>query len=197
MLNETRKAFDAYTATIARLNGVPSATQSFSVDPSVQQTLETRIQESSDFLKLINTMGVREQSGAKLGLGVGAPIASTTNTDTTDRATKDPTAFDEFGYLCTQTNFDTHLKYKKLDAWAKFPDFQTRIRNLIVLRNALDILMIGWNGTSRAATSDLVANPLLQDVNIGWLEKYRLYSPARVLDEVFAASGKVDRKSVV
>jgi len=41
--------------------------------------------------------------------------------------------------------------------------------------------MIGFNGTSRAATSDKTANPLLQDVNIGWLQKYRAYAAARVM----------------
>lgn len=41
---------------------------------------------------------------------------------------------DAQGYPCTQTNFDTLIRYSKLDAWAKFPDFQTRIRDLILKR---------------------------------------------------------------
>ena len=183
MRNNTRLLYTALLAHIAQLNGVADATARFTVDPSVQQTLENRIQESSDFLRQINMVGVTEQMGEKLGLGVGGPIASTTNTATTDRATKDPTVMDEQGYLCTQTNFDTHLTYGKLDAWAKFPDFQTRVRDAILRRQALDRIMIGFNGTSRAATSDLVANPLLQDVNKGWLQKYREFAPARVLAE--------------
>ena len=183
MRNTTRKLYTAMLAQIAQINGVDDATAQFSVDPSVQQTLETRIQESSEFLKRINIVGVTEQSGAKLGLGVGGPIASTTNTVTTDRSTKDPLAMDEQGYLCTQTNFDTAIKYAKLDAWAKFPDFQTRVRDAILRRQALDRIMIGFNGTSRAATSNPVTNPLLQDVNKGWLQKYREFAAARVMDE--------------
>lgn len=183
MRNPTRKLYTAMLAQIALLNGVDDATEKFSVDPTVQQTLETRIQESSDFLKSINVIGVTEQGGAKLGLGIGGPIASTTNTATTDRATKDPTAMDEQGYLCTQTNFDTHITYAKLDAWAKFPDFQTRFRDAVIKRQALDRIMIGFNGTSRAATSNAGTNPLLQDVNKGWLQKYREFAPARVLTE--------------
>lgn len=192
MRNPTRLAFAAYLEQIAKLNGVPSAVQTFTVDPSVQQVLESKIQESSDFLGRINMIGVSEQMGAKIGLGVGGPVASTTDTTTTDRATSDITVLDEHGYVATQTNFDTHLTYQKLDAWAKFPDFQTRVRDAIVKRQALDRIMIGWNGTSRAATSDNGANPLLQDVNIGWLQKYRTYAAARVLDEGgTAASGEV------
>lgn len=191
MRNPTRLAFNAYVAAIASLNGVASAVEQFTVNPSVQQTLETRIQESSDFLNKVNNFGVQEQAGAKLGLGIGSTIAGTTDTNTTDRVATDPTSFDENGYFCTQTNFDTAIKYTKLDAWAKFPDFQTRIRDLILKRQALDIITIGFNGISRAATSNRATNPLLQDVNIGWLQKMRANAAARVMDEVFAGSDKV------
>lgn len=191
MRNETRIAYNAYLEQIAKLNGVPSAIEKFTVEPSIQQKLETKMQESSDFLGKINIVGVTEQQGEKLGLGVSGPIASTTNTATTDRSTRDPSVMDAQGYLCTQTNSDTHITYAKLDLWAKFKDFQTRIRDAILTRQALDRIMVGFNGTSRAATSDPVANPLLQDVNVGWLQKYRSFAPARVLAEVVAASGKV------
>lgn len=181
MRNNTRLLYNAMLAQIAGLNGVASAAEKFTVDPSVQQTLETRMQESSAFLSRINIMPVTEQSGEKLGLGVSSPIASTTNTVTNDRTTRDPSALDENAYTCTQTNSDTHLTYAKMDAWAKFPDFQTRFRDAVIRRQALDRIMIGFNGTSRAATSNPVANPLLQDVNIGWLQKYRTNASARVL----------------
>lgn len=190
MRNDTRIAFNAYVQAIAQLNSIPDATVKFTVDPSVQQTLETRMQESSDFLSKINIMGVTDQQGEKLGLGVGAPIASTTDTTNTDRTTADLTDLDPNGYACTQTNSDTHVKYAKLDAWSKFPDFQTRIRDTIVQRQALDRICIGFNGTSRAATSDRTANPLLQDVNKGWMQKYRDQAPARVMNHG-AAAGKI------
>jgi hypothetical protein len=57
-------------------------------------------------------------------------------------------------YKCEQTNFDTVLTYAKLDLWAKFQDFQVRIRNAIVKRQALDRIMIGFNGVKRAKTSN-------------------------------------------
>ena len=191
MRNETRRLYNAYLDQVAKLNGVESAAEKFTVEPSVQQTLETKIQESSEFLGRVNMVGVAEQMGDKIGLGVSGPIASTTNTTTTDRATRDVTVMDEQGYVCTQTNFDTHLTYAKIDAWAKFQDFQTRIRDAILRRQALDRIMVGFNGTSRQATSDFGTNQLLQDVNIGWLQKYRTHASDRVLAEVVAASGKV------
>lgn len=181
MRNETRTAFNAFMQTLASLNGVPSASAKFAVSPSIQQKLESRMQESSDFLQRINLVGVTEQQGEKLGLGIGGPIASRTDTSSADRATSDPTSLDGIGYFCKQTNYDTHISYSKLDAWAKFPDFQTRIRDLIVRRMALDRIMIGFNGTSAAAVTNKATNPLLQDVNVGWIQQYKTNSPARVL----------------
>ncbi|SDE41385.1 phage major capsid protein, P2 family [Paraburkholderia lycopersici] len=181
MQNKTRVAFNAYLAAIAKLNSVPLATEKFTVDPSVQQKLETKIQESSTFLSKINVIGVTEQQGEKLGLGVGGSIASTTDTTATARTTADVLSLDSQKYNATQTNFDSHVRYATLDAWAKFPDFQTRLRDAIVQRMALDRITIGFNGTSRAATSDRATNPLLQDVNLGWLQHMRAEAAARVM----------------
>lgn len=183
MKASTRIKFEAYQARIGQLNGVSDVSKKFTATPSVQQSLETNMQESSDFLGKINIVGVSEQGGEKLGLGVSSPIAGTTNTVTTDRATTDPTSLDTDGYRCEQTNSDVHLTYQKLDMWAKFPNFQTLIRDAILKRQALDRIMIGLNGTSRAATSNKATNPLLQDVNIGWLQKYRANAAARVMDQ--------------
>ena len=192
MKNETREKFEAYVEKVAELNGVPSATVKFTATPTIQQTLETKMQESSDFLKSINIVGVEEMEAEKVGLGIGAPVASNTDTTDKDRQTKDPTSLDALGYKCRKNNSDTHLGYAKLDQWAKFKDFQTRIRDVILRRQALDRITIGFNGTHYAVDSDLATYPLLQDVNIGWFEKYRLDAPARVLDEVVAASGVID-----
>ncbi len=192
MRNETRDKFNAYMAQIGTLNGVADPSVKFNVQPSVQQTLETKMQESSEFLGKINIIPVREMQGDKLGLGIGSPIASNTDTSTKDRQTKDPTNLDERGYLCRKNNSDTHITYAKLDMWAKFPDFQTRIRDAILRRQALDRITIGFNGVSYSADSDIATNPLLQDVNIGWFQKYRAEAAARVLSEVVDASDKVN-----
>ena len=48
-------------------------------------------------------------------------------------------------------------------------------------RQALDRIMIGFNGISIASNTDINANPLLQDVNKGWLQKMREENPSRVM----------------
>lgn len=192
MRNETRVLYNQYLGRVAQLNGVPDATQRFNVTPAVEQRLESRLQESSEFLKRINIIGVDNQSGEKVGLGMGGTIAGTTDTASgQQRETSDPTSMDAHGYFCSQTNFDSHLRYQKLDAWRHHPDFQARVRDAVLQRQALDRLVIGFNGISRAATSDRQANPLLQDVNIGWLQKYRSHASERVMTESAAGTGQV------
>lgn len=181
MRNETRQAYAELLSQISRLNAVADATKQFTVSPSVQQKLESKIQESSDFLSRINISPVTEMQGDKLGLGVSGPAASRTDTTTKDRQTRDISTLDSRGYQCVKTNSDTHITYAKLDAWAKFADFQTRVRDLIVRRQALDRMLIGWHGVSIAADTDLAAHPLLQDVNKGWLQHLREDAPARVM----------------
>lgn len=192
MRNETRLVYNALLSQIARLNGVAEVSKQFNVAPTIQQRLESKMQESSDFLGKINMTPVVEAQGAKLGLGVSGPVASRTNTDNADRQTRDVSTLDSKGYQCVQTNFDTHLKYQKLDAWAKFRDFQTRVALAILRRQALDRIMIGFNGTSVAANTNRVANPLLQDVNKGWLQYLRENADHRIMD-----SGKTANKVIV
>ncbi len=177
----TRNKIVGYMAQVAALNHIEDATQKFDVLPSVQQTLEKKLQESSTFLSQINVVGVREQEGEKLGLGIGRPIASTTDTRVQGRKTQDLSTLENHRYRAEQTNFDTHLTYSKLDAWAKFDHFQSLIRDAIVQQEALDCIMIGFNGIEHTRTSDKDKHPLLQDVNTGWLQHYRKQAPERVL----------------
>lgn len=191
MRNVTRLAFTALAAQIALLNGVASATEKFNVAPSVQQTLETAMQESSAFLKAINLIGVNEQTGEALLAGVNGPIASRTNTAAGNRRNPaDVSQLTKDQYACKQTNFDTAFPYPLLDAWAKFPDFQVRLTNAIIERQSLDRIMIGFNGTSAALATDRANNPLLQDVNKGWLQKIREGAAEHVIDDG-AVAGKV------
>lgn len=190
MRNSTRLAFNGFLSQVALLNAVALASEKFTVDPSIQQKLESAIQESSDFLKRINIIGVDEQSGEAIGLGVNGTIAGRTNTSVTARSPRDVSGLSKDSYVCKKTDFDTAIPYALLDAWAKFPDFQARLSAAITQRQALDRIMIGFNGTSAAVTTDRATNQLLEDVNIGWLQKYRASAPARVLTEG-AVAGKV------
>jgi P2 family phage major capsid protein len=179
---ETRKVFNQYRVDMANLNGSDDPADQFTVTPTIQQKLETRIQESSAYLKNVNNYPVDEIKGEKIGMSTGS-IASRTDTNVQERTPIDPTSLDNKFYECAKTDFDTFVRYQTLDMWAKFPDFQLRMQALRVEQQGRDRLMIGWNGTSRAATSDRVANPLLQDVNIGWLKKLQTEAAARYMTQ--------------
>lgn len=188
MRTETRTQFSQFTRRVAELNNVETASLAFSVEQSVQQTMEQRIQQSSAFLSAINMPGVIDLKGEKIGVGVNGTIAGRTDTSgDAERTPADVTALDSFGYECVQTDYDTAIPYARLDAWARQPNFQTFLRDSIIQRQALDRIMIGFNGTSVAKTTNRATNPLLQDVNKGWLQKYREHAAKRVM-----AKGKTD-----
>ncbi|WP_081433645.1 P2 family phage major capsid protein [Laribacter hongkongensis] len=153
MRNDTRLQYTQFVTQLARLNSVPSAEKSFTVAPSIQQTLESRIQQSSEFLSRINVIGVPEMAGEKIGLGVTGTIAGRTRTGPgKPRVARSVADLDSHKYQCAKTNFDTAIPYQQLDVWAKFPDFQTRLRDAILKQQALDRIMIGFNGgTDRPA----------------------------------------------
>lgn len=194
MRQTTRFKFNQYMTRVAELNGVETGdmNKKFTVEPSIAQKLMTRVQESSEFLTRINIVPVAEMKGEKIGVGVSGSIASTTDTAGGDeRETADFAALDSNGYECAQVNFDFHIRYPTLDLWARYDDFQTRLRDAIVQRQALDRIMIGFNGTSRAKTSNRAANKMLQDVAVGWLQKYREHAPERVMSKITDEDGAV------
>lgn len=83
MLTETLHLFEGYTQQVATLNNVSGVANTFSVEPTVQQSLEARMQEGSTFLQAINMVGVNELKGQKVGVGITGTIAGRTDTSGT------------------------------------------------------------------------------------------------------------------
>ncbi|MDO4697612.1 MAG: phage major capsid protein, P2 family [Pasteurellaceae bacterium] len=184
MKPHTLEQYNAYLERQAELNNLPfnvlSGEKKFSVVPTVQQKLYEKLRESSEFLGSISFVFPDEQQGETLGLDSHSTIASTTNTSGNGtRKTTDIASLVKQTYHCQQVNFDTHITYQRLDMWAKFPDFQKRVAAVALKQKRRDLIMIGFNGTSRADTSNRSTNPLLQDVAKGWLQKIREEASAR------------------
>ncbi|HEX8583070.1 MAG TPA: phage major capsid protein, P2 family [Allosphingosinicella sp.] len=183
MRNPTRIAYNAFVSQIALLSGVASAAEHFTVEPAVAQKLEEKTQLSSEFLTQINFVTVPQQEGEKVGLGITSTIAGRTNTNNGERQPIDPSGLTATRFRCEQTNFDTAIKYAKLDAWAHKPEFQTILRDAITKRQGLDRMLIGWHGTHVAPQTNRTNFPLLQDVNKGWIQNTRDDAPARILSD--------------
>ena len=185
MKNTTRLKYSALMLSIATANGVAVASDKFNVDPSIAQKMVDALQESSAFLQQINMQPVDELEGEAIGLTQGSTIAGRSNTKGgTKRTPVDPTGLKSNPYKCHKTDFDVAIPYSKLDAWAVFSDFHQRWTNAVAKAIALDRIMIGFNGTSAAATTDRSTNAKLQDVNIGWLQKIRTNAADRVMTTV-------------
>ncbi|MBC3410077.1 phage major capsid protein, P2 family [Pseudomonas sp. SWRI51] len=177
---------------MAESYGVDLVSQHFSVDPSITQELNEAITAKSDFLERINVVPVTEIKGEKVFIGTNGPVTGRTNTKTTDREAKDASGLTDDQYELHDTQSDVGLPYAKIDAWAKFPDFHQRYSAAVQKQIALDRIMIGFHGTHAAVQTDITQYPLLQDVNIGWLQILRTQVPHQVL-----AEGKVAGKIVI
>jgi P2 family phage major capsid protein len=149
----------------------------FAATPSVEQTLNEKIlEDGNEFLRRINVLPATEIKGEKIMPGLSGPITSRTDTSgSAERKAKKLLTMDADGYELYKTDTDVGIGYGTIDSWAKFPNLVDRYGQLIRQTIANERLMVGWSGTSAAATTDPVANPLLQDVNIGWIKKIKDY----------------------
>lgn len=155
----------------------------FAVQPAIAQKMYDEIALNSGLLGKISIVGKTEQVGELVGLSTGL-IGSTAKTADPGVERKPRSIHNLTGrkYTLLQTNFDTALRYEEIDAWAyQAPDFAKRINAKIAESVALSLIAIGMNGKTRADNSDFAANPLLQDVAKGWLQKMREENPSRVL----------------
>lgn len=157
--------------------GVQSV-QNFTATPTLAQTLNTKIVEDGNpFLGLISTVPVTEIAGEKVGLSLSGRVSSRTDTSSSgERAAKRLLATDAEGYTLKQVDSDVALTYAQIDSWAKFPDLRNRYGLAVRLAIGNDRLQAGWTGTSAAATTDVDTNPLLQDLNQGWLSKIQAWN---------------------
>ncbi len=186
-----RLKFSALAVAIATTYGVETVREEFNVTPTHAQTLNDKITHSSAFLSRINVIPVSEIKGEKVMLGTSGTVTGRTDTSNADRVARNVLGLDGQGYELFETHSDVALKYASIDAWAKFPNFPQRYSAAVQKQIALDRIMIGWNGTSAAATTDRVANPLLQDVNKGWLQIAREQAPEQVLAQGAKVAGKI------
>ncbi|UXC90140.1 phage major capsid protein, P2 family [Sphingobium sp. RSMS] len=190
MLTSTRLLVHAFVAQVAKLNGLPAGLTAtpgqlaeFNVAPAIEQKLQAKLREISDFMSRINVMPVVNQQGSRVGVGVNRSLASRTNRAAGNkRSPQDITGSDQIDqYLCKKTDYDYAWSYELLDAWSHQPEFQQLCRDAVLAQKAEDVMCIGFNGVAAAVETDREEFPLLQDVNFGWLHKIRTYAPGRVM----------------
>lgn len=187
-----RRALDGLFSHIAQRNNAHrGVAHQFALDPNSEQLLEDLQREEVAFLDRINVMGVRDIKGQVIGLGANNMIASRRSRANMPRDPKYVGRMQDRKYELYTTLFDTWLPWELIDAWSKFPDFAQRYARHVATSVALSRIMVGWHGTSAADDTDAEANPMGEDVNIGWLQKLRLEKPAHVMGREMVTVGEV------
>ncbi|UUA73086.1 phage major capsid protein, P2 family [Cellvibrio sp. QJXJ] len=175
-MNEvSKKKYLAFCIAMATTFGVASVTEQFNVTPTVAQTLQDKIVEEDSFLQKINIFPVDELKGEKVLGAVAGVVGKRTDTDNDDREPQEVLALGSKDYELFPTEFDTYIKYKTVDTWAKFPNFQDRYVGYVRKAIAMARVRTGWYGTSAAAVTNKVTNPNGEDVNKGWFQLMREY----------------------
>lgn len=152
----------------------------YAATPSRPQTAELQAVELANwFLSMLPMIGVREMIGQKVLVGLSGRVAS--RTDTSGAGERTPKRLVSTGtqdYDLKPTEFDVALAYADIDAWAGLGQGVFEMLYMQAVRDAIanDLLQTGWTGTSAATSTNIGTNPLLQDLNVGWLEKIRTYN---------------------
>ncbi|EKO3979869.1 phage major capsid protein, P2 family [Vibrio fluvialis] len=192
MQEHTKKKLSAYVQAVAQQNGVENATEMFNVSPNGTQRIIAAIRESNWFLSRINIITVKNQIGEAIGLGVSGMIASRTDTSGDgERKPKDYHGMKAMPYACVQTNFDTAIRYAKLDAWAHMKSFNQIVSKHTREQIDANKITVGWFGQTAAANTDAAANPNGEDVNKGWFQAMREHNAERFITEGAPGSGVI------
>ncbi|MDD9304384.1 MAG: phage major capsid protein, P2 family [Desulfobacter sp.] len=193
MKDLTRQKLDQMGQRIAKGYGVVSVGKTFAATPTIEQKLQDKIVEKDTFLPLINIVPVDEMEGKRVFGSASSPVSGRTNTSTPgkEREPKNVLGLDEAGYKLYKTDSDVYLDYETMDSWAKFPDLADRYTGYVQERIAKDRTTIGWYGETAEADTDLEANPLMQDVNIGWIQYMRANHAAKILTAGTKEAGQV------
>ncbi|RZG05514.1 phage major capsid protein, P2 family [Pseudoalteromonas sp. CO348] len=186
MRPKTTQIFNAICVALASNYGVASVSDNFAVEPTIEQKLYDAVYESAEFLTRINHALVDDLVGQSVFMSAGSGVTGRAGVDedgNNERKTKDVSGLTKREYRCYEEEIDVHLTWAKMDAWSKFPDFHNRYRNHVRQQKALDIIKIGWYGTHVATVTNLTEHPMMQDVNIGWLQLVRRDAEERVITE--------------
>ncbi|WP_016791740.1 phage major capsid protein, P2 family [Vibrio cyclitrophicus] len=181
MLNalSTTYLLEFCTATLSAANA-PQGTQTFNLTPPMETKLRQAIMQSDAFLGMVSLLPVQQIKGQVVDVGDDGLSTGRSNTG------RFSVEVGQSGntYELTKTDSGAHIMWETMTQWANSGsknEWLTMMKNAISRRFALDMLRIGFNGTSIAAKTDPVANPLGQDVNKGWLKIVKEKAAAQVL----------------
>lgn len=184
-----RKRLNEFFVQMRKAYGVDDLTAEFNVSPTLEQRLETKIQESSSFLQQISVHGVEELAGATVGMSFTGFIGKRTNTKAGhDRRAVDPHSLGQREYYCNEAEYDLQIDWATVDMWAKFQDFYRKWQAGTTQQIALNRIMVGFWGQYQAtettnagyAAAGAPVFDMGQDFHEGWLQFIIRNAPDKV-----------------
>ncbi|KYZ12588.1 phage major capsid protein, P2 family [Vibrio parahaemolyticus] len=157
-----------FSATMLTSAGASAGQNMFSLTPPMETKLRQAIMQSDSFLGMIALLPVQQIKGQVVDVGNDGLSTGRGNNE------RFSVEVGQSGntYELVKTDSGAHILWETMTQWANSGsknEWLKMMQNAISRRFALDILRVGFNGTSAAAVTDPVANPLGQDVNKGWL----------------------------
>ena len=172
----------AYGANMATSYGVDDVQHQFSVTGPMETKLKAALLESVEFLSLITTMDVDQIKGqvvkvGNYGIATGRKKSGRFFTEN---------GLDGHNYELVETDSCSTVPWATLAVWANAGtqgQFMQLMSQNTTLRFALDMLRVGFNGTSVAVDSDPEANPMGEDVNKGWHQIVKEKAPVQIMTD--------------
>lgn len=169
-----------YSEAVAKSAGVSDSSKKFSIQPPMETKLRQAIMLGVGFLSLITVSPVEQIKGQVVDVGTGSLLTGRVK----GGRFRGQVGLDGNTYELVKTDSGAAIPWELIVQWANAGDkgqFIKLMNNAITQNFGLDMLKIGFNGTSIAETTDPENNPLGQDVNKGWLTIAKEKAAAQVL----------------
>ncbi|RQM39131.1 phage major capsid protein, P2 family [Erwinia psidii] len=171
-----------YTAGLAQSYGVPDTSKFFGLTDPREIQLRDALLQQSEFLRLVNMMDVDQIQGQVVNTGNPGLFTGRKSDGRFGRKM----GVDGNEYRLYETDSGSYLEYALLVVWANAgseDEFFQRIQAFSNESFALDILRVAFNGIEAAKDTDPEANPLGQDVNIGWHQIVKSRTPEQIITD--------------
>lgn len=187
-----------FASQLAKSYGVEAVNKQFAITGPQETKLKAALLESVEFLSMITTMEVDQIKGQVVKVG---NYSIATGRKGGARFVGDVQDVDGHTYELTETDSCSVLTWALLSVWGNAGsqnEFMRLINQNATQRFALDMLRVGFNGTSAATNTDPANNPLGQDVNKGWHKIVTEKAPDQIMTApiFFDVNGGGDYKTL-
>ncbi len=184
-----------YMGGLATSYNVADVARYFSLTDPKETKLRDALLHSSAFLQMITVMDVDQLQGQVVAVGNPGLF---TGRKKDGRFTK-KVGVDGNNYKLVETDSCAQLTYALLSVWANAgseEEFFQRVTNFSNESFALDMIRIGFNGTSIADDTNPATSPNGEDVNIGWHKIVTDRSPNQIVTDGVVLGENGDYKSL-